>query len=145
MAAVALMIIIIQILCVYIPATAFAMIRADLDNKKIELAGSMDEIGTECVLIMREMFEKHKESWGVLGAQGILVNLLMLTLDGSTDKINIKPEWKDKGTMQLEKIKDLMGDINFNQATIDKLAEVSDGYPVTAEQLKSAMEKVSES
>ncbi|MEE3350578.1 MAG: hypothetical protein VZR09_11145 [Candidatus Gastranaerophilaceae bacterium] len=90
------------------------MIRADLNNKKIELAGSMDEIGTECVLIMREMFEKHKESWGVLGAQGILVNLLMLTLDGSTDKINIKPEWKDKGTMQLEKIKDLMGDINFN-------------------------------
>ena len=38
----------------------------------------------------------------------------MLTLDGSTDKINIKPEWKDKGTMQIEKIKDLMGDINFN-------------------------------
>lgn len=121
------------------------MIRADLDNKKIELAGSMDEIGTECVLVMRQMFEKHKETWGVLGAQGILVNLLMLTLDGSTDKINIKPEWKDKGSMQLEKIKDLMGDINFNQATIDKLAEASEGYPITAEQLKSAMEKVSES
>ena len=146
MAAVALMIIIIQILCVYIPTTAYAMIRADLDNKKIELAGSMDEIGTECVLVMRQLFEKNKETWGVLGAQGILVNLLMLTLDGSTDKINIKPEWKDKGTIQLEKIKDLMGDMKLDyQATIDKLAETSSGYPVTSEQLKSAMEKVSES
>lgn len=145
MAAVALMMIIIQILCVYVPVTALIMIRADLDNKKIELAGSMDEIGTECVLVMRQLFEKNKETWGVLGAQGILVNLLMLTLDGSTDKINIKPEWKDKGSMQLEKIKDLMGDINFNQATIDKLAEVSEGYPVTVEQLKSVMEKGSES
>ena len=60
------------------------------------------------------MFEKNKETWGVLGAQGILVNLLMLTLDGSTDTINIKPEWKDKGTIQLEKIKDLMGDMKLD-------------------------------
>jgi len=29
------------------------MIRADFDNKKIELAGSMDEVGTECVIILR--------------------------------------------------------------------------------------------
>ncbi len=139
------MMIIIQILCVYIPTTAFTMIRADLDNKKIELAGSMDQIGTECVLVMKQIFNKNKQTWGVLGAQGVLVNLLMLTLDGSTDKIDIKPEWKDKGTMQLEKIKDLMGDMKLDQATIDKLAETSEGYPVTSEQLKSAMEKVSES
>lgn len=146
MAAVALTMIIIQILCVYIPVTALIMIIADLDNKKIELAGSMDEIGTECVLVMKQIFEKNKETWGVLGAQGVLVNLLMLTLDENVSKFGIKPEWKDKSSIQLEKFKDLMGGIDFDQSTIDKLAKVSNGeYIVTPAQLKSAMEKVSES
>ena len=44
----------------------------------------------------------------------MLVNLLMLTLDESVSKFGIKPEWKDKGTMQLEKFKDLMGGMDFN-------------------------------
>ena len=50
----------------------------------------------------------------MLGAQGVLVNLLMLTLDESVSKFGIKPEWKDKGTMQLEKFKDLMGGMDFH-------------------------------
>ena len=139
------MMIIIQILCVYIPTTAFIMIRADLDNKKIELAGSMDEIGTECVLVMKQIFERNKETWGVLGAQGVLVNLLMLTLDESVSKFGIKPEWKDKGSMQLEKFKDLMGGMDFNQEIVNKMTEVPNENLVSSEQLQKAMDKVSES
>ena len=94
---------------------------------------------------MKQIFEKNKETWGVLGAQGVLVNLLMLTLDESVSKFGIKPEWKDKGTMQLEKFKDLMGGMDFNQEIVNKMAEVPNENLVSSEQLQKAMDKVSKS
>ena len=148
MAAVALMMIIIQILCVYIPTSAFTMIRADFDNKKIELAGSMDEVGTECVIILRQILNRNKETWGVLGAQGVLLNILTLTLSPQVDQYNIKPEWVSKEpnpAQAMFKAMQQMGGMNFDQSTIDKMTEAGEEYPVTSEQLDSVMEKESES
>ena len=139
MAAVALMMIIIQILCAYIPATALTMISANFDESKISLAGSMDEIGTECAYVLREILQQNKESWGALGAQGVLVNIFMIALTMDPEKkrqVNI--EWKSKDEMkQVSTLPD--------QSAIDKLAETSGGYPVTLEQLESAMKKINES
>ena len=139
MAAVALMMIIIQILCAYIPATALTMISANFDERKISLAGSMDEIGTECAYVLREILQQNKESWGALGAQGVLVNIFMIALTMDPEKkrqVNI--EWKSKDEMkQVSTLPD--------QSAIDKLAETPGGYPVTLEQLESAMKKINES
>ena len=139
MAAVALMMIIIQILCAYIPATALTMISANFDERKISLAGSMDEIGTECAYVLRQILQQNKESWGALGAQGVLVNIFMIALTMDPEKkrqVNI--EWKSKDEMkQVSTLPD--------QSAIDKLAETPGGYPVTLEQLESAMKKINES
>ena len=133
------MMIIIQILCAYIPATALTMISANFDERKISLAGSMDEIGTECAYVLREILQQNKESWGALGAQGVLVNIFMIALTMDPEKkrqVNI--EWKSKDEMkQVSTLPD--------QSAIDKLAETSGGYPVTLEQLESAMKKINES
>lgn len=99
MAAVALMMIIIQILCVYIPATALVMINANFDERNIDLAGSIDEVGTECAAILRQIFKKNKQSWGALGAQGVLVNIFMLALTGQIDEKQLKINWKLKEDM----------------------------------------------
>ena len=120
MAAVALIMIIIQILCVYIPTSAYTMIKADLDGKKIELAGSIDQIGTECVLVMKQIFNKNKQTWGVLGAQGVLVNLLMLTLDDSVGTFGIEPQWKDKNSLKMQ---ELMGGMDFNQEVMNQFVQ----------------------
>ena len=133
------MMIIIQILCAYIPATALAMISANFDERKISLAGSMDEIGTECAYVLREILQQNKESWGALGAQGVLVNIFMIALTMDPEKkrqVNI--EWKSKDEMK--KVSTLP-----DQSAIDKLAETPGGYPVTLEQLESAMKKINES
>ena len=133
------MMIIIQILCAYIPATALTMISANFDERKISLAGSMDEIGTECAYVLREILQQNKESWGALGAQGVLVNIFMIALTMDPEKkrqVNI--EWKSKDEMkQVSTLPD--------QSAIDKLAETPGGYPVTLEQLESAMKKINES
>ena len=133
------MMIIIQILCAYIPATALTMISANFDERKISLAGSMDEIGTECAYVLRQILQQNKESWGALGAQGVLVNIFMIALTMDPEKkrqVNI--EWKSKDEMkQVSTLPD--------QSAIDKLAETSGGYPVTLEQLESAMKKINES
>ena len=139
MAAVALIMIIIQILCAYIPATALTMISANFDERKISLAGSMDEIGTECAYVLREILQQNKESWGALGAQGVLVNIFMIALTMDPEKkrqVNI--EWKSKDEMK--QVSTLL-----DQSTIDKLAETPGGYPVTLKQLESAMKKINES
>lgn len=133
------MMIIIQILCAYIPATALTMISANFDERKISLAGSMDEIGTECAYVLREILQQNKESWGALGAQGVLVNIFMIALTMDPEKkrqVNI--EWKSKDEMK--KVPTLP-----DQSVIDKLAETPGGYPVTLEQLESAMKKINES
>ena len=132
------MMIIIQILCAYIPATALTMISANFDERKISLAGSMDEIGTECAYVLREILQQNKESWGALGAQGVLVNIFMIALTMDPEKkrqVNI--EWKSKDEMK--KVSTLS-----DQSAIDKLAETPGGYPVTLEQLDSALKKINE-
>lgn len=93
------MMIIIQILCVYIPATALVMINANFDERNIDLAGSIDEVGTECAAILRQIFKKNKQSWGALGAQGVLVNIFMLALTGQIDEKQLKINWKLKEDM----------------------------------------------
>ena len=93
------MMIIIQILCVYIPATAFIMINANFDERNIDLAGSIDEVGTECAAILRQIFKKDKQSWGALGAQGVLVNIFMLALTGQIDEKQLRINWKLKEDM----------------------------------------------
>lgn len=93
------MMIIIQILCVYIPATAFIMINANFDERNIDLAGSIDEVGTECAAILRQIFKKNKQSWGALGAQGVLVNIFMLALTGQIDEKQLRINWKLKEDM----------------------------------------------
>ena len=139
MAAVALMMIIIQILCAYIPATALIMISADFDEGKISLAGSMDEVGTECAYILRQILEQNQNNWGALGAQGVLVNIFMIALTMDSEKrkqVNI--QWKSKDEMK--QVSTLL-----DQSTIDKLVEAPGGYPTTLEQLESAMKKINES
>ena len=93
------MMIIIQILCVYIPTSALIMINSNLDQKTIDLAGSMDEIGTECAVILRQILQQNQQSWGNLGAQGVLVNIFMLALTGQTDDLHMQINWKQKQDM----------------------------------------------
>ena len=129
------MMIIIQILCAYIPATALIMISADFDEGKINLAGSMDEVGTECAYILRQILEQNQNNWGALGAQGVLVNIFMIALTMDSEKrkqVNI--QWKSKDKMK--QVSTLL-----DQSTIDKLVEA----PGTLEQLESAMKKINES
>ena len=93
------MMIIIQILCAYIPATALIMISANFDQKTINLAGSIDEVGTECAVILRQILQQNKQNWGNLGAQGVLVNIFMLALSGQTEKLGVNIKWKSKEDM----------------------------------------------
>lgn len=114
MAAVALMMIIIQILCAYIPATALIMISADFDEGKISLAGSMDEVGTECAYILRQILEQNQNNWGALGAQGVLVNIFMIALTMDSEKrkqVNI--QWKSKDDMFKQDEKSQLGDVDL--------------------------------
>lgn len=99
MAAVALIMITIWILCAYRPTSAFIMINSNLDQKTIDLAGSMDEVGTECAAILRQILQQNQQSWGNLGAQGVLVNIFMLALTGQTDDLHMQINWKQKQDM----------------------------------------------
>lgn len=132
MAAVALMMIIIQILCAYIPATALIMISADFDEGKISLAGSMDEVGTECAYILRQILERNQNNWGALGAQGVLVNIFMIALTMDPEKrkqVNI--QWKSK--------EDIKKDFSFPDQVINKLVEVPNINPATFEEIGSML------
>ena len=132
MAAVALMMIIIQILCAYIPATALIMISADFDEGKINLAGSMDEVGTECAYILRQILEQNQNNWGALGAQGVLVNIFMIALTMDPEKrkqVNI--QWKSK--------EDMKKAFSFPNQVIDKLAEVPNINPAIFEEIGSML------
>ena len=93
------MIITIWILCAYRPMSAFIMINSNLDQKTIDLAGSMDEVGTECAAILRQILQQNQKSWGNLGAQGVLVNIFMLALTGQTDDLHMQINWKQKEDM----------------------------------------------
>ena len=93
------MIITIWILCAYRPTSALIMINSNLDQKTIDLAGSMDEIGTECAVILRQILQQNQQSWGNLGAQGVLVNIFMLALTGQTDDLHMQINWKQKQDM----------------------------------------------
>lgn len=123
------MMIIIQILCAYIPATALIMISADFDEGKISLAGSMDEVGTECAYILKQILEQNKNNWGTLGAQGVLVNIFMIALTMDQEKrkkVNI--QWKSKD------------EIKNNLQIIEKLSNINIP-PITPQE----MEKINES
>ena len=123
------MMIIIQILCAYIPTTALIMISADFDEGKISLAGSMDEVGTECAYILKQILEQNKNNWGTLGAQGVLVNIFMIALTMDQEKrkkVNI--QWKSKD------------EIKNNFQIIEKLSNISIP-PITPQE----MEKINES
>lgn len=93
------MMITIWILCAYRPTSALTMINSNLDQKTIDLAGSMDEIGTECAVILRQILQQNQQSWGNLGAQGVLVNIFMLALTGQTDDLHMQINWKQKQDM----------------------------------------------
>ena len=126
------MMIIIQILCAYIPATALIMISADFDEGKISLAGSMDEVGTECAYILRQILERNQNNWGALGAQGVLVNIFMIALTMDPEKrkqVNI--QWKSK--------EDMKKDFSFPDQVINKLAEVPNINPATFEEIGSML------
>ena len=126
------MMIIIQILCAYIPATALIMISADFDEGKISLAGSMDEVGTECAYILRQILERNQNNWGALGAQGVLVNIFMIALTMDPEKrkqVNI--QWKSK--------EDMKKDFSFSDQVINKLAEVPNINPATFEEIGSML------
>ena len=99
MAAVALIMITIWILYAYRPTSALIMINSNLDQKTVDLAGSMDEIGTECAVILRQILQQNQQSWGNLGAQGVLVNIFMLALTGQTDDLHMQINWKQKQDM----------------------------------------------
>ena len=99
MAAVALIMITIWILYAYKPTSALTMINSNLDQKTIDLAGSMDEVGTECAVILRQILQQNQQSWGNLGAQGVLVNIFMLALTGQTDDLHMQIKWKQKQDM----------------------------------------------
>lgn len=99
MAAVALIMITIWILYAYRPTSALTMINSNLDQKTIDLAGSMDEVGTECAVILRQILQQNQQSWGNLGAQGVLVNIFMLALTGQTDDLHMQINWKQKQDM----------------------------------------------
>ena len=118
------MMIIIQILCAYIPATALIMISADFDEGKISLAGSMDEVGTECAYILKQILEQNKNNWGTLGAQGVLVNIFMIALTMDQEKrkkVNI--QWKSKD------------EIKNNFQIIEKLSNISIP-PITPQEME---------
>ena len=122
------MMIIIQILYAYIPATALIMISADFDEGKISLAGSMDEVGTECAYVLRQILEQNQNNWGALGAQGVLVNIFMIALTMDPEKrkqVNI--QWKSK--------EDMKKDFSFPDQVINKLAEVPNINPATFEEI----------
>ena len=122
------MMIIIQILYAYIPATALIMISADFDEGKISLAGSMDEVGTECAYVLRQILEQNQNNWGALGAQGVLVNIFMIALTKKKKKrkqVNI--QWKSK--------EDMKKDFSFPDQVINKLAEVPNINPATFEEI----------
>lgn len=126
MAAVALMMIIIQILCAYIPATALIMISANFDQKTINLAGSIDEVGTECAVILRQILQQNKQNWGNLGAQGVLVNIFMLALSGQIEKLGVNIKWKSKEDMvKKEEINN-----NVDLSLVSQLREkaIKDGF-----------------
>ena len=93
------MMITIWILCAYRPTSATIMINSNLDQKTIDLAGSMDEVGTECAAILRQILQQNQQSWGNLGAQGVLVNIFMLALTGQTDDLHMQINWKQKEEM----------------------------------------------
>ena len=151
------MIIIIWILCVYIPTSAFIMINANFDQKTIDLAGSMDEIGTECAIILRQILKQNKQSWGNLGAQGVLVNIFMLALTGQTDELETNINWKAKSDMfkkqeNIERIEDVLKNgflvdengnkikmEHFEAGDIDKLAQVPNINPLDSEQIKTIL------
>lgn len=116
------MMIIIQILCVYVPATALTMISANFDQKTINLAGSIDEVGTECAVILRQILQQNKQNWGNLGAQGVLVNIFMLALSGQTEKLGVNIKWKSK--------EDMIKKDNIDLSLVSQLREkaMKDGF-----------------
>lgn len=47
------------------------------EHKGLDMNGSLSEISSECVLIMREIYKKNKEIYGEQMAVSLLMNLLI--------------------------------------------------------------------
>ena len=120
------MMIIIQILCAYIPATALIMISANFDQKTINLAGSIDEVGTECAVILRQILQQNKQNWGNLGAQGVLVNIFMLALSGQTEKLGVNIKWKSKEDMV--KKEEVNNNVDLSLVSQSREKAMKDGF-----------------
>lgn len=54
------------------------MIQCDLRNRKgLHIQGDISDVSAECILIMREIYKKNKETFNETMAQGILTNMLV--------------------------------------------------------------------
>lgn len=54
------------------------MINCDLRNHKgMHIQGAIADVSAECILVMREIYKRNKETYGQTIAQGILTNMLV--------------------------------------------------------------------
>ena len=69
------------------------MISSDLRNHKgLVIEGNIRDVSAECVLIMREIYKKNKETYNKEIATGILTNMLVKAIDENTKREDV--EWK---------------------------------------------------
>ena len=62
------------------------MIKSDYNNGGLHIEGSLSEVSAECILIMRQIYEKNKEEYGEKIALGILTNMLIKAIDDNVTK-----------------------------------------------------------
>ena len=69
------------------------MISSNFGEKKgLVLEGSLSEVSAECILIMREIYKKNKETFNKQIATGILTNMLIKAIDENAKHDDV--EWK---------------------------------------------------
>ena len=69
------------------------MISSNFGEKKgLVLEGSLSEVSAECILIMREIYKKNKETFNKQIATGILTNMLIKAIDENVKHDDV--EWK---------------------------------------------------
>lgn len=69
------------------------MISSDLRNHKgLVIEGNIRDVSAECVLIMREIYKKNKQTYNKEIATGILTNMLVKAIDENAKREDV--EWK---------------------------------------------------
>lgn len=67
------------------------MIRSDFKNGEgLRIEGSIKDVSAECVLIMRAIFRRNVERYGLEIATGILTNMLVKAIDDRVRKEDVK-------------------------------------------------------